>query len=106
MSRFYGNVGFMVNTQTAPGVWSTEHIEHHPYFGDVTENRMQIDSGSNVNSSPNINLTIAIVGDDFAFSNIENMRYVEYMGSNWSIRSATPKGVKIILVTGGVYNGG
>lgn len=106
MSRFYGDIGFMVSTETAPGVWSAEHIEHHAYYGDVTRDYRQIESGSNVNSSPNINSTIAVVGDEFAFAHIADMRYVEYLGTQWSIKSVEPKDRKIILSIGGVYNGG
>lgn len=62
MGRFYGKVGFMTTEETAPGVWATQQIVHHAYYGDVTRDHRQLDSSSNVNSSPNINVTIAIVG--------------------------------------------
>lgn len=106
MGRFYGNVGFMTTEETAPGVWATQQIVHHAYYGDVTRDHRQLDSSSNVNSSPNINVTIAIVGDEFAFSHLADLRYIEYLGSKWTIKSAEPKDRKIILTVGGAYNGG
>lgn len=107
MGRFYGNIGFNVPGETAPGVWSDSYIEHHAYFGDVTRDYRNLEtSGSNVNSSPNLNTIIAIVGDEFSFEHIPDMRYVEYLGSKWTIKTVEPKDRKLILTIGGVYNGG
>lgn len=92
MGRFYGNIGFNVPGETAPGVWTDSYIEHHAYFGDVTRDYRNLEtSGSNVNSSPNLNTIIAIVGDEFAFEHIPDMRYVEYLGSKWTIKTVEPK---------------
>lgn len=44
---------------------------------------------------------------DFAgYATIPDMRYVEYLGSKWTIKSVEPKDRKLILTIGGVYNGG
>lgn len=96
MGRFYGNIGFNVPGETAPGVWTDSYIEHHAYFGDVTRDYRNLEtSGSNVNSSPNLNTIIAIVGDEFAFEHIPDMRYVEYLGSKWTIKTVEPNVITV-----------
>ena len=37
MPKFYGNIGYAISKETAPGVW-VEDIVEHKYSGDVYRN--------------------------------------------------------------------
>ena len=34
MAKFYGNVGYIKNTEVQPGVWTDQTIEK-PYYGNI-----------------------------------------------------------------------
>ena len=44
MAKFYGSVGYAETIQTAPGVHE-EQIVEYPYYGDLTRNARQLQSG-------------------------------------------------------------
>jgi hypothetical protein len=104
MAKFYGPVGFVETTETSPGVW-TEQVIERDYFGDVLQNRLMFQSANQVNDNINLSLTIRILADDYANSNMGVMRYVVYKGAKWEVTSAIPSYPRIELTLGGLYNG-
>jgi hypothetical protein len=103
MSKFYGEIGFAVMNEIRPGVWGDDIVTHN-YFGDITRNTRQLQSGGNVNDELNISNEISIVADPFARENFHKMRYVEYMGAKWKITNVEVQYPRLILSVGGVYN--
>lgn len=103
MAKFYGNIGYAITKETSPGVWREEIIKK-PYKGDVTKNYTRWDSSEYVNDNLNINNSISIVADSFAYDNLGYMKFVEWMGSLWKINSIELQRPRIILSIGGVYN--
>ena len=47
MAKFYGSVGYAETLQTAPGVHE-EQIVEYPYYGDLTRNARQLQSGESL----------------------------------------------------------
>lgn len=106
MAKFDGVVGFEVITESEPGIYLPAEIIERKYFGDVNRlNRRLQNSSESTNDNITISSEISIMADDFAISNIFNMKYVEYMGAKWKIDSVDPQPPRLILSLGGVYNG-
>ena len=104
MPKFYGNIGYAISKETAPGVW-VEDIVEHKYSGDVYRNTRKLQSGNQVNDSIDISNEISILSDPFANENFHSMRYVPYMGAKWKVSSVEVRYPRLILTVGGLYNG-
>ena len=104
MPKFYGNIGYAISKETAPGVWVEDIIEHK-YSGDVYRNTRKLQSGNQVNDSIDISNEISILSDPFANENFHSMRYVTYMGAKWKVSSVEVRYPRLILTVGGLYNG-
>lgn len=106
MAKFYGKIGYAETTQTAPGVWDTEHIVEHTYTGDVIRNARRYEQNpESTNQNLNVNNSISIVADAYANNHFFAMRYVEWMGVRWQITNVEVQRPRLILTIGGVYNG-
>ena len=103
MAKFFGPIGYVETTETAPGVWSPSIIERN-YFGDVIKNTRRWQQGENINDDLLVNNIISIVADPFANENIQTMRYVKWMGVAWKITNVEIQHPRLILTLGGVYN--
>ena len=104
MPKFYGNIGYAISKETAPGVW-VEDIVEHKYSGDVYRNTRKLQSGNQVNDSIDISNEISILSDPFANENFHSMRYITYMGAKWKVSSVEVRYPRLILTVGGLYNG-
>jgi hypothetical protein len=104
MDRFYGAIGYGVTEETKPGVW-TETILEKTVYGDIVKNTKRYDANNNVNSDITINNQFSIIADSYALENIHLMKYVKYLGTKWKISSVDIRYPRLILTTGGVYNG-
>lgn len=102
--KFYGKVGYVIQTEKAPGVWVEEPHEV-TYFGDVLDNKSNWSQGQTVNGELTLGKQISIIADPFSFENFQWIKYVEFMGAKWSVVSADPQRPRIILSLGGLYNG-
>ena len=104
MSKYFGKIGFGVIEETRPGVHAPT-ITEGEYYGDIVRNSRRLEGGSKVNDDLNINMTLSIVADPFAFNNFHQLKYVEYMGAKWKATSVEPQFPRLIITLGGVYNG-
>jgi hypothetical protein len=104
MARFHGNIGFVRTVESAPGVRS-EVVEEYGYYGDVLRNTRRFEKGEHLNDDVNINNLFSVVGDPFAYQNLQNMRYVTWMDSRWKITNVEIQRPRLILTIGGIYNG-
>ena len=102
--KFYGKVGYQIETEVADSVWEPTMVEK-PYYGDVLRNASRRESSDTINDKINVNNRISIVATPFAFENFQNMKYVEWLKQLWNIKSAELQPPRIILEVGGVYNG-
>lgn len=104
MARFCGKVGYVETVESSPGVW-VEQITERKYFGDVQSNRRTLFDGESINSNVNINNTISIVADAYAYKNIANIRYVEWQNCKWVATSIEVERPRLIISIGDIYNG-
>lgn len=104
--KFAGMVGFELYSENVPGVYSATIVEK-PYKGTVEqETRRLYSSDETTNKDINIDNRIKIVGNPYALLNHQKMRFVEYMGTCWTIKTIDVRNYpSMLLYLGGVYNG-
>lgn len=105
MAKFYGNVGFVQTVETAKDVWDTVETPK-PYCGDLVRNQRRWEHGLDVNEDLTVSNEVSILADQFAYDNLDAIKWVEIMGSRWKVNSVTINYPRITLTVGGVYNGG
>lgn len=105
MAKWYGNVGYAESVETTPGVWTDEMVTRH-YYGDVKKSSSGWSPNTDsVNDDLTVNCQISIVADPFAFKKFHMMKWVEFMGTKWKVKSVDPQPPRLILTLGGEYNG-
>lgn len=105
MAKYYGNIGFATQVESAPGIWE-DSIEERPYKGDVLQSSRRWDPSENINDNFAIGNRFSIVSDVFLYSHIPSLRYLEYMGTKFKITSATIERPRVDISVGGVYVSG
>lgn len=104
MARYYGNVGFAIQTEGAPGVFKDD-ISERPYSGNVIKDTHKWQSGEHLNDNFTVSNQISIVADIYAFTKFPFIKYVEWMGNRWSVTNVEVHRPRLILTIGGLYNG-
>lgn len=105
MAKFYGAIGYAIPNETAPGVWEDQIIEQN-YRGDVILNQQRWQKNEGVNDNLNLDNSISIIADAFAYVNFGYIKYIVWRGQKWKIQSLAISRPRLILQIGGVYNGG
>lgn len=109
MGKFYDKVGFAetieVDPINRPGIYK-DTIHEGWYVGDLVMNMSSkwIDT-SQLNDDLRINNKISIVADPYAYQNFHAIKYIRYKGVKWKVVSVEVSRPRLILTTGGVYNG-
>lgn len=102
--KFYGKIGFTYQAETAPGVWE-EKSEEKDVYGDVLSNVRRWETGSEINEDLTVSNRLSVVASRFIYEHLGAMRYVDWNGTTWKIKSAEIVRPRVILTLGGVYNG-
>lgn len=102
--RYYGKIGYAVEEETSPDVW-TPGIREIFYRGEVRRITRRLVSADKVNDDVNISNEISIVADAFAYQNFQNIRYIDWNGTKWKVSSVTVERPRLTLEIGGLYNG-
>lgn len=101
--RFYGTIGYGATEETAPGVYE-ERITERRYYGDVTRNVRRYREGQSLNDNLELDNSVSIVADPFAFEHFSEIRYVVWNGAKWKVKSVDIQYPRLILTIGGVWN--
>lgn len=104
MPRFIGNVGFSKSELTSPGVYE-DTIELRRYKGDVIRNNATINTDDDLGGDISISHSVSIIGDEYAWFHPNAIRFVEWAGGFWVVRTVQLSRPRLILGLGGVYNG-
>lgn len=105
MAKFHGMIGYAFQSETSPGVWEDQITEKN-YRGDVILNQQRWQQSEKVNDDLNLDNSISVVADAYAYSNSGYMRYIVMNGKKWKITSLAINRPRIVLQIGGLYNGG
>jgi len=104
MARYFGRVGYGKSVEKAPGVFVDE-ITEREYYGDVLQNIKSIREGENLNPDLSVQNQISIVADDYAYDQFSAIRYIEWMGTLWTVSTVEVQRPRLLLRLGEVYNG-
>ena len=102
MAKWYGKVGYIINEEKEPGVWVEKPTEL-PYYGDTMSDMAKWSSSGQVNDNLTIASKVSIVADPFAVQHFSSIKYVEIMGTMWSVSLVEPQFPRLILTVGGLY---
>ena len=103
MAKYYGIIGFADSVETAPSVW-TPQITERAYYGDVIRDNRRWETAQKINEDFTITNQFSIVADPYATQHFHQIRYINYMGTNWKITSVEVQYPRLILSIGGIYN--
>lgn len=104
VSKFYGVVGYVTQSETSPGVWDDTAVER-TYRGDILQNTRRWQQVEKVNDDLTVSNKISIMADPYSYANLANIKYVNWLGTNWKITDIEILRPRLILTIGGVYNG-
>lgn len=104
MAKFSGLIGYALLAETAPGVW-VDTIVEKKYRGDLIRNQRRIQNSDQVNDDIDIDNSISIVADEYAYANLGNMKYIVLWNIPWKIKSIQIDRPRMTIWIGGVYNG-
>lgn len=104
MAKYYGAIGYALQTEFAPGVWGDTIVEKN-YRGDVVLDQRRWQPAEKVNDDLNLDNSISIIADEYAYNNIGTMKYIVWNGTPWKIQSFSINRPRIIIQIGGIYNG-
>jgi hypothetical protein len=104
LAKFYGAIGYALLVESSPGVWIDKVIEKN-YRGDVILDQRRNQAGDQVNDNINIDNSISILADAYAYEHLGYMKYIVWNGTPWKIQSFNINRPRVVIQIGGVYNG-
>lgn len=104
MAKFFGEIGFATQVETSPGIWEDKIIEKQ-YYGDITRESRRFSASEQVLDNINLSNQVSIIADGYVTDNIQNLRYVRWLGGLWKISYVDLKFPRLVLEMTGVYNG-
>ena len=104
MARFFGKVGYEIMKEVEDGVYEPCPVERC-YYGDIERVTRTWEASQNgINDDLNIGNDISIVADAFAYQHFHEMKWIEWYGAKWKIKSVEVMRPRLILSIGGVYH--
>lgn len=98
-------VGFVKEVKDrSTGIVKRENIERK-FRADVQRSNSNVQSGDKVNDNLRLDMSFQIKLDKFTFENFQWIRYVVFNGIKWSVTNVQSQRPRLIVQTGGVYNG-
>lgn len=103
--RYYGKVGYETSVDIGDSVYEPRIVEK-TYYGDVIRNNTRRDSSDRINDEIAISNRVSIAADPFALSNFQTIKYVEWLGQRWNVKSVEVQlPSRLIFELGGAYTG-
>ena len=106
MAKYSGKIGFRVSYEKRPGIF-IDTITEKVYRGDVISNSQRNQNSDGLNDNVIIDNTIEIISNDFASTNLNNIKYATWKGIRWDVTKVQylDDNPRLVLRLGGVYNG-
>lgn len=104
MARFYGSIGVVKTSETAPGVHSQVATEYS-CVGEILRSNQRIDRGDKINGNLTLDNRFSIITNSYLDENYPFIKYLLWKGIKWSVNSIEFLRPRIILTIGEVYNG-
>lgn len=104
MARFSGLVGYVIQKETTPGVWSPVE-KPRKMKGDVISQTANNSSSEYLNDDVILNHRVSLIGDAYAFDNYYNIKWVKMDAQKWKVTNIEVKRPRITVSLGGVWTG-
>lgn len=104
MNKWYGKVGYVETTEIEPGIWDEQETVYE-YYGEWAKKSSRFSVSNDVNDDRDVSAELSIMADSYAELHFASIRYVEFGGVRWKVKSVEPRRPRLILSIGGVYNG-
>jgi hypothetical protein len=104
MAKIKTIIGYAETREDAPGVY-VEHIIERTHFCELSRVYKKWAASEHLNDDLVLSQTISLLADSFAYQNFHLMRYIVLSNSKWKITNIEVRYPRLILTTGGVYNG-
>lgn len=106
MAKWSGTIGYIKIEEIEKGVWAEGDVIERIHFGDMISDRNKSQQSSySTNNNISLMNKISIIIDSFAMENFHCIRYATIRGIKWNITDVEVQYPRLILTTGGVYNG-
>lgn len=104
--KYSGNIAFIDGVkETKPDVFTPILKERH-YTGDYLKNTLQFQQiGTKSDDDLVVPSRISIISDSYLRDHCHAIQYIVINGQKWRVRSVSVNPPRIIVETGGVYNG-
>jgi len=103
MAKYFGTIGYGVNIEIRPGVWSTDPIERNVY-GDIFKDTSLNKKGEDLNDDISLSMKLSFIADPFAINNYSQIKYATHLGAKWKVDSIEVQFPRLALTLGGGYN--
>ena len=103
MAKYYGFIGYGVNVETRPGVYSTDPAEREVY-GDIFKDTSLNKKGEGLNDDISLSMKVSFIADPFALNNYSQIKYATHLGAKWKVNSVEVQFPRLVLTLGGGYN--
>lgn len=104
MTRFSGEVGYVTEIETKPGMWKPVE-EIRTMRGDLIRQNANNSENGTINGEISLGHRVSLVGDAYSFANYFNLKWVKIDGYTWRITSIEVQRPRLIITVGGRYNG-
>lgn len=104
MPKIVTTIGYGLPEEIAPGIHENV-IKEKQYYGDVKKDVAKWREGTGIHADLTPGNQISIIADPFAFAHYFGIRYVEWMGTLWTVTEVLVQRPRLVLRLGGVYNG-
>lgn len=102
--RFFGEVGYAIPHVNEYGV-DSPIIEKRKYYGDILKLGTRWQDTEHLNDNIVVQHRISILADPYAIEHFPYIKYVEWLGTRWDVKSVDVEYPRLVLTLGGVYNG-
>lgn len=105
MAKYSGMVGFSLQEQTSPGVWTPTITERHLRGDTLNDVASWRSSENRVNDNINIQQRISLMADPFTYKHYSDLVYITLDGVKWKVSTIEVKRPRLLVSLGGLYNG-
>lgn len=104
MAKIYSVIGFGETVETRPGV-REDVIREQKFYGDVLFPSRQFRESDQINADAYTGTQLSFIIHDWATEDIFAIRFVEWHGVMWFVKSLSVEHPRLILRLGDVYDG-
>lgn len=102
--RYSGKIGFGTKVEVRPGVWD-ETITERDYLGDVIQRTERLETGDSILPHYHTTTSLSVLSDGVLKERYSDIRYIHFLGVNWTIQTVVFKWPRLEIYIGEEYNG-